>query len=112
MTEKSKEEGTVLLTTLLIMSIMAVISIAIIEDIKFAVKKTINTDHYAQTHWYLMGAEDYIEIFISNQYDELDVSIKNDTLRKSPDINAKFTLTKLIATPLRPKRPERPIRWM
>ena len=83
MTEKSKEEGTVLLTTLLVMSIMAVISIAIIEDIKFAVKKTINTDHYAQTHWYLMGAEDYIESFISNQYDELDVSIKNDTLRKS-----------------------------
>ena len=63
---KSKEEGTVLLTTLLIMSIMAVISIAIIEDIKFAVKKTININDYAQTHWYVRGAEDYIENFINN----------------------------------------------
>lgn len=83
---KSKEEGTVLLTTLLIMSIMAVISIAIIEDIKFAVKKTININDYAQTHWYVRGAEDYIENFINNQYNKLDISIRNDTFKKSQSL--------------------------
>ena len=37
-----KEHGTVLLTTLLIMTVMAAITVALMEDIQIAVKRTIN----------------------------------------------------------------------
>ena len=41
------ERGTVLLTTLLIMTVMAAITVALMEDIRFAVKRTINVHAYA-----------------------------------------------------------------
>jgi len=41
------ERGTVLLTTLLIMTVMAAITVALMDDIRFAVKRTINVHAYA-----------------------------------------------------------------
>ena len=50
-----KERGTVLLTTLLIMAVMATVAVAIMDDIRFAVKRTINVGDYAQVDWYVKG---------------------------------------------------------
>jgi len=72
-----KERGTVLLTTLLIMAVMAAVSVAIMDDIRFAVKRTINVGDYAQADWYVKGAEDFSESYISAQLTPLDSSAKN-----------------------------------
>ena len=56
--KNSGESGTVLLTTLLIMAVMAAVAVAIIDDIRFAVKRMSNVNDYAQLDWYVKGAED------------------------------------------------------
>ena len=63
---KHNEKGTVLLTTLLIMSVMAAVAVAIIDDIRFAVKRTINVGDYAQVDWYVKGGEDFTRSYIQD----------------------------------------------
>lgn len=77
------ERGTVLLTTLLIMAVMATVAVAIMDDIRFAVKRTINVGDYAQADWYVKGAEDFAESYISSQLAPLQPEMKNE-LFKSP----------------------------
>lgn len=77
-----KERGTVLLTTLLIMAVMATVSVAIMDDIRFAVKRTINVGDYAQADWYVKGAEDFAESYISNQLAPMDRPIKNELFKE------------------------------
>jgi len=72
-----KERGTVLLTTLLIMAVMATVSIAIMDDIRFAVKRIINVGDYAQADWYLKGAEDFAESYISTRLAPLPPETQN-----------------------------------
>ena len=72
-----KEQGTVLLTTLLIMGVMAALSVAIIDDIRFAVKRIINVGDYAQTDWYVKGAEDFAASYISQTVGPLSDEAKN-----------------------------------
>ncbi|GGX69294.1 putative type II secretion system protein K [Litorimonas cladophorae] len=77
MTRKSKsEQGTVLLTTLLIMAVMAALTVALMEDIRFAVKRTINVNAYAQADWQAGGAEDFIAAYLQNDFRELDPAAK------------------------------------
>ena len=78
----NKERGTVLLTTLLIMAVMASLSIAIMDDIRFAVKRTINVGDYAQADWYVKGAEDFAESYISSQLTPLQPAIKNELFKE------------------------------
>ena len=66
-----KDRGTVLLTTLLIMTVMAAITVALMEDIRFAVKRTINVHAYAQADWQASGAEDFVTAFLENDFAEL-----------------------------------------
>ena len=77
-----KERGTVLLTTLLIMAVMAAVSVAIIDDIRFAVKRTINVNDYAQADWYVKGAEDFAESYISSQLAPLESVVKNELFKE------------------------------
>ena len=65
------ERGTVLLTTLLIMTIMAAITVALMDDIRLAVKRTINVQAYAQADWQVIGAEDFITAFLTNDFAKL-----------------------------------------
>lgn len=65
-----KDDGAVLLTTLLVMSIMAVLAVAIMDDVRFAVKRAANVQSYAQTDWYIKGAGDFAESYISQQLNE------------------------------------------
>lgn len=65
------ERGTVLLTTLLIMTVMAAITVALLDDIRMAVKRTINVQAYAQADWQVNGAEDFIVAYLENDFKEL-----------------------------------------
>lgn len=65
------ERGTVLLTTLLIMTVMAAITVALMDDIRFAVKRTINVHAYAQADWQASGAEDFVTAFLQNDFADL-----------------------------------------
>lgn len=60
----SGERGAVLLTTLLIMSVMAVLAIVMVEDILLAVKRTAHIENEAQANWYLDGADDYVQSYL------------------------------------------------
>ena len=65
------DRGTVLLTTLLIMTVMAAITVALMDDIRFAVKRTLNVHAYAQADWQASGAEDFVTAFLKNDFAQL-----------------------------------------
>jgi len=65
------ERGTVLLTTLLIMTVMAAITVALMDDIRFAVKRTINVHAYSQADWQASGAEDFVTAYLTNDFAQL-----------------------------------------
>lgn len=70
--QTQNEKGTVLLTTLLIMAVMAALTVALLDDIRFAVKRTINVNAYAQADWQARGAEDFITAFLQNDFRDLE----------------------------------------
>ena len=79
---KVYDEGTVLLTTLLVMAIMAALAVAMIDDIRFALKRTANVTDYAQADWYVLGAEDYVSDVLAATLNTVeDNTAKNETLR-------------------------------
>jgi general secretion pathway protein K len=65
-TSPRKDSGTILLTTLLIMSIMAALAVVMVEDILLAVKRTGHIDREAQASWYIQGADDYTQSYLEN----------------------------------------------
>lgn len=67
----NQDRGTVLLTTLLIMTVMAAITVALMDDIRFAVKRTINVHAYAQADWQVRGSEDFVTAFLQNDFADL-----------------------------------------
>ncbi len=71
-----KEGGTVLLTTLLIMTVMAAITLALMDDIKLAVKRTINVQAYSQADWQADGAEDFVTAYLTNDFAALPPAAK------------------------------------
>lgn len=83
MRPSDKEGGTVLLTTLLIMTVMAAVSVAIMDDIRFAVKRTINVGDYAQADWYVKGAEDFAESYITSQLGALQPEMQNQLFKEA-----------------------------
>ena len=76
-----KERGTVLLTTLLIMTVMAAITVALMDDIQIAVKRTINVQAYAQADWQADGAEDFVRAFLQNDFADLPPEAKGALLQ-------------------------------
>lgn len=75
------ERGTVLLTTLLIMSIMAALAIVMVEDILLAVKRTAHIDMEAQASWYVQGADDYTQSYLENFISADNLAAANSQLR-------------------------------
>jgi general secretion pathway protein K len=57
MTRKPSERGVALLTTLLLVAVMAAIAVAVLDDIRFAVRRTANMRQLGQAQWYALGAE-------------------------------------------------------
>jgi len=70
-TNAQRDRGTVLLTTLLIMTVMAAITIALMEDIRISVKRTLNVHAYAQADWQAAGAEDFVTAYLENDFAQL-----------------------------------------
>jgi general secretion pathway protein K len=77
---KNNERGAVLLTTLLIMAIMAALTVAVMDDIRLALKRTVNVSDYAQADWYVRGAEDYVGDVLANQFSSIDEANRNQAL--------------------------------
>jgi general secretion pathway protein K len=46
-----------LLTVLLLVAVMAVVAVAILDDVRFSVRRTTNAETQAQAQWYAAGAE-------------------------------------------------------
>ncbi len=65
------EKGAVLLTTLLLMTVMAAITIAIIDDINLSIKRTRAIQSTAQIDWYVRGGESFMQTWLQvNSVDE------------------------------------------
>lgn len=79
--KRPSEAGTVLLTTLLIMAVMAAITVALMDDIRVAVKRTINVNAYAQADWQARGAEEFIRAYLSTDFAALEEREKAFFLR-------------------------------
>ncbi len=90
MSKRQSERGAVLLTTLLVMSIMAAVAVALIDDIRFGVKRAINAQAYAQADWYVKGAEDFAQGY-------LEQSIAQGSLH---ELNAALSASEPIVFPI------------
>ncbi|MEP3655605.1 MAG: type II secretion system minor pseudopilin GspK [Litorimonas sp.] len=78
---KETERGTVLLTTLLIMTIMAAITVALMDDIQLSVKRTLNVQAYAQADWQAVGAEDFVTAYLKTDFVALAPEAKTALLQ-------------------------------
>ncbi|MDP3801839.1 MAG: type II secretion system minor pseudopilin GspK [Brevundimonas sp.] len=50
-------EGMALLTVLLLVAVMSVVAVAVLDDVRFSVRRTANAETQAQAQWYASGAE-------------------------------------------------------
>lgn len=51
------ERGTVLITVLLIVAVMATVAVALIDDIRFGIRRASNISATSQANWYALGSE-------------------------------------------------------
>lgn len=57
MRRKRDEDGVALLTVLLLVAVMSAIAVSVLDDIRFAIRRTRNVETGAQAQWYALGAE-------------------------------------------------------
>ncbi|HEV2081561.1 MAG TPA: type II secretion system minor pseudopilin GspK [Brevundimonas sp.] len=50
-------EGMALLTVLLMVAVMAAIAAAVLDDVRFSLRRAVNADQMGQAQWYAIGAE-------------------------------------------------------
>jgi len=50
-------QGMALLTVLLLVAVMSVVAVAVLDDVRFSVRRTTNAETQAQAQWYAAGAE-------------------------------------------------------
>lgn len=91
-TELNKDRGAVLLTTLLVMAIMATVAVTILEDLRFAVKRAVNVENHAQADWYTKGAEAFAETWLENSLSQISTSDLDDYLLSIADSPFVFPL--------------------
>jgi general secretion pathway protein K len=54
---KRDEAGVALLTVLLLVAVISALAVAVLEDIRFALRRTGNAEAIGQAQWYALGAE-------------------------------------------------------
>ena len=54
---RREREGMALLTVLLLVAIMSVVAVAILDDVRFSVRRATNVETQSQAQWYAAGAE-------------------------------------------------------
>jgi general secretion pathway protein K len=57
MKRKDRREGMALLTVLLLVAVMSVIAVAVLDDVRFSVRRATNAETQTQAQWYADGAE-------------------------------------------------------
>lgn len=55
--DRSSREGMALLTVLIMVAIMAAIAVAVLDDVRFSIRRTHNAEVNGQAQWYALGAE-------------------------------------------------------
>ncbi len=63
---KENQRGAVLLTTLLLMTVMAALAVAIMDDIRFSVKRAIAVQTSEQMNWYMLGGEAFARNWLAD----------------------------------------------
>jgi general secretion pathway protein K len=86
MRPNKNEKGAVLITTLLLMSVMAVITIAIMDDIRFSIKRSISTQTAEQLSWYSRGGESYAQRWLESQIGDKQENLRRAILLGVPSI--------------------------
>ena len=66
MKHRARQKGVALLTVLLLVAVMAVVAVAILDDVRFSVRRTTNAETQAQAQWYAAGAESLARIQIAD----------------------------------------------
>jgi general secretion pathway protein K len=66
---KHSERGAVLLTVLVLVTIVATLAVAMMDDIRFGVRRTANSRILDQASWYAYGAEELAAQAIKQSYD-------------------------------------------
>lgn len=66
------EEGVALLTVLVMVAVMAALAVALLDDIRFSIRRTMNGEAVGQARWYALGAEELARVRIArlSQADE------------------------------------------
>lgn len=54
---KSDREGMALLVVLIMVAVLAVIAVAVLDDVRFSIRRAVNVETGAQAQWYAIGAE-------------------------------------------------------
>ncbi len=80
--KQNKQKGAVLLTTILLMSVMAVLAVAIIDDVRFNIKRAKSVSVNSQMGWYLQGGEEYAHVWLKQfvkDPSQLNIFFKSDS---------------------------------
>lgn len=75
-----REKGAALLTVLLMVAVIAVIAVAVLDDIRFGVRRATNARAASQAQWYAIGAEQLARRHISRltQRDPFRTTLEGD----------------------------------
>lgn len=57
MKHKPDREGMALLTVLLLVGVMSVVAVAVLDDVRFSIRRAGNVEFQSQAQWYAAGAE-------------------------------------------------------
>lgn len=77
---RQNEDGAVLITTLLIMSLIATLAVSIMDDVLYATKRLIAAEDGAQAAHYVNGAEEFALATIADQLETTSLADLNSFL--------------------------------
>ena len=75
----SKERGVILLTVPLLVAVMSSLAVAIVDDIRFGMRRSVNTALRDQAYWYALGLEQFAKLVVHRSWElDADLSTLND----------------------------------
>ncbi|MEL7028451.1 MAG: type II secretion system minor pseudopilin GspK [Pseudomonadota bacterium] len=63
------EDGVILLTVMLIVAVMSALAVAIVDDIRYGVKRTVNAALRDQAYWYALGLEHFATLIVERSWE-------------------------------------------
>ena len=64
---RNGERGAILLAVLVIVAVMSVTAVALVDDIRFGIRRSTAAEANAQAFWYALGAEEYARAMIERE---------------------------------------------